>query len=517
MRGMKHLNIGSRLALGFGLLLVLMASALVLSGFRFQGLSHTLSTIVDEDWEKARAVADVDSLTRANARRTMELLLVADASQAQAVRAYMQKNKARIDEALAKLDQLVRLPEGKQALAALKTDRAAYVASFTKVDQLVQAGDREAAVRTLWTETLPAIDKLQVNVDALLALQQRLVDQASANAQADITRTLWTLGTAGLLMLGLGTVAAWWLARSITQPIGRAVAVAEAVANGDLTAEVSSDARDETGRMLQALGAMTRSLRNVVQTVRQGSESIATGTGQIASGTADLSQRTEEQAANLEQTAASMEELSATVRHSAEAARNASALAQTATATARAGGAVVEQVVGTMDDITASSRKIADIIGVIDGIAFQTNILALNAAVEAARAGEQGRGFAVVASEVRSLAQRSAASAREIKTLIQASVEKVEAGSNLVGTAGRTMKEVVSQVAQASDVFAQISAAADEQTKGISQVNEAVTQLDQVTQQNAALVEESAAASDSLSVQAQKLVESVRVFRLAAV
>ncbi len=516
MSSMKNLNIGTRLALGFGLILVLMASALLLSGFQFRGLGHTLSKIVDEDWEKALAVADVDAYTRANARRTMELLLVADASQAQAVRAHMQQNKARIDEALAKLDLLVRLPEGKQALAALKTDRAAYVASFTKVDQLVQAGDREAAVRTLWAETLPAIDKLQVNVDALLALQQRLVDQASANAQADITRTLWSLGTAGLLMLGLGSAAEWWLARSITQPIGRAVAVAEAVARGDLTAEVVSDARDETGRLLQALGSMTSSLRSVVQTVRQGSESIATGTGQIASGTADLSQRTEEQAANLEQTAASMEELSATVRHSADAARNASALAQTATATARAGGAVVEQVVGTMDDITAASRKIADIIGVIDGIAFQTNILALNAAVEAARAGEQGRGFAVVASEVRGLAQRSAASAREIKSLIQASVDKVEAGSNLVGSAGRTMKDLVSQVAQASEVFAQISAAADEQTRGIGQVNEAVTQLDQVTQQNAALVEQSAAASDSLRVQAEKLVESVRVFRLAA-
>ncbi|KPF49533.1 hypothetical protein D621_14860 [beta proteobacterium AAP51] len=514
--GLKNLSIGSRLGLGFGLLLILMASVLLLSGLRFQGLGQTLKRVVDEDWAKALAVADVNALTRANARRTMELLLVTDASQAQAVRAHMKQNKARIDDALSKLDQLIRLPEGKEALAKLKADRAAYVASFTKVEQLVQAGDREAAMRTLWAETLPAIDRLQEHIDGLLALQQRLVDKASADAQADISRTLWTLGTAGLLMLGLGTAAARWLALSISQPIGHAVRVAEAVEKGDLSLAVGSHARDETGRLLQALGSMTDSLRNVVQTVRQGSESIATGAGQIASGTADLSQRTEEQAANLEQTAASMEELSATVRHSAEAARKASALAQTATATARAGGSVVEQVVDTMDEITVASRKIADIIGVIDGIAFQTNILALNAAVEAARAGEQGRGFAVVASEVRGLAQRSAASAREIKTLIQASVERVEAGSNLVGTAGRTMKEVVSQVAQASEVFAQISAAADEQTRGISQVNDAVTQLDQVTQQNAALVEESAAASDSLRVQAGKLVESVRVFRLVA-
>ncbi len=516
MNAIQHLAISTRLALGFGVLLVLMAAALGLSGLRFHDLDRTLTQILDEDWVKAQAVADIDALTRANARRTMELLLVTDAAQAQAVRGHIKKNKARIDEALATLERLVRQDEGKKALAALKSDRAAYVASFSLVDRLVQAGDREAAVRTLLTETLPAIDHLQDDVDALSSLQQKLATEAGAGAQADIRNTLKALGVAGVLMLGLGALAAWWLARSITLPIGRAVAVAEAVAQGDLTVEINSDARDETGRLLQALGAMTRGLRGVVQSVRQGSESIATGSGQIASGTSDLSQRTEQQAANLEETAASMEQLSATVRQSADAARNASDLAQRATATARNGGAVVVQVVSTMDDITAASRKIGDIVGVIDGIAFQTNILALNAAVEAARAGDHGRGFAVVASEVRGLAQRSAASAREIKSLIQASVEKVEAGSALVGTAGRTMQDVVAQVSEASDVFAQISSAVDEQTKGIVQVNEAVTQLDQVTQQNAALVEESAAASESLRVQASKLLESVRVFRLAA-
>jgi methyl-accepting chemotaxis protein len=516
VRFIKHLSIGTRLGLGFGLLLVLMAAALGLSGLRFQDTSHTLHRIVDEDWAKARAVATVDALTRANARRTMELLLVTDATQAQAARGHIRQNKARIDEALSILDRLVRLPEGKAALAGLKTDRAVYVASFTKVDQLLQAGSRDAAVTTLLSETLPAIDRLQANVDALSGLQLKLAEGASHEAQAEIARTQWVLGVAGLMMLGLGAGAAWWLSRSITQPIARAVSVAEAVAAGDLSTDVDSDSRDETGRLLKALGGMTTSLRRVVDAVRQGSEGIATGSGQIASGTADLSQRTEEQAANLQQTAASMEELAATVRQSADAARSASELAIKATATATQGGAVVEQVVSTMDEITVASRRIGEIIGVIDGIAFQTNILALNAAVEAARAGEHGRGFAVVASEVRALAQRSAGSAREIKTLIQASVDRVEAGSQLVGAAGRTMRDVVSQVTQASDVFAQISAAAVEQTKGISQVNEAVTQLDQVTQQNAALVEESAAASDSLSAQAARLVESVRVFRLQA-
>ena len=513
---LKNLSISVRLALGFGSLLVLMALAIGLSSLRFQAASDTLRRIVDEDWAKARAVASIDALTRANARRTMELLLITEAAQAQATRRHIQQNKSGIDAALSTLDRLVRMPEGKAALAALKTDRAAFVASFATVDQGVQSGDRDSATRTLVTETLPALDRLQAHVHVLANLQQRLADEASARAQADIGRTQWLLAIAGLSMLSLGTVAAWWLARSITQPISRAVAVAEAVAAGDLTAEVDSDAHDETGRLLQALGAMTSSLRRVVLSVRQGSESIATGTLQIAGGAADLSQRTEEQAANLQQTAASMEQLSATVRQSADAARNASDLAQQATVTARKGGAVVEQVVGTMDDITAASGKIGDIVGVIDGIAFQTNILALNAAVEAARAGDHGRGFAVVASEVRGLAQRSAASAREIRSLIQASVEKVEAGSALVGAAGCTMRDIVSQVTQASEVFAQISAAAAEQTKGISQVNDAVTQLEQVTQQNAALVEESAAASDSLTTQAARLLESVRVFRLEA-
>jgi methyl-accepting chemotaxis protein len=516
MSSFRDFSIGKRLALGFGLLLAPMVLALGLSGLRFQGLGQTFDQIVHEDWAKARAVADVEALTRANARYTMELVLASDAAQAQAALGHIRQNKGRIDDALATLDRLVRLPEGKAALAALKTDRAAYVASFPKVGQLQQAGSRDEAVSLLLSETLPAIDKLQANIDTLAKLQTTLVDQATTAAQADIRRTQGVLGLAGALMFMLGSAAAWWLARSITQPIGRAVALAEAVAAGDLTAHIDSEARDETGRLLSTLGAMTDSLRRVVQSVRQGSEGIATGSGQIASGTADLSQRTEEQAANLQQTAASMEQLAATVRQSSDAARQASDLAIKATATATQGGEVVGQVVGTMQDITEASRKIGDIVGVIDGIAFQTNILALNAAVEAARAGEHGRGFAVVASEVRALAQRSASSAREIKTLIQGSVEKVEAGSQLVDTAGRTMQDIVTQVWRASEVFAEISAATAEQTKGISQVNDAVTQLDQVTQQNAALVEESAAASGSLSRQAEQLVEAVRVFRLQA-
>jgi methyl-accepting chemotaxis protein len=273
--------------------------------------------------------------------------------------------------------------------------------------------------------------------------------------------------------------------------------------------------RGDHTSLLAGMKAMRDSLAAIVGQVRQSSDSIATGSSQIATGNADLSQRTEEQAANLEQTAASMEELTSTVQNNADTARQAAQLASSASAVAAQGGAVVGEVVNTMEAITASSKKIVDIIGVIDGIAFQTNILALNAAVEAARAGEQGRGFAVVAGEVRSLAQRSAAAAKEIKSLITDSVEKVQTGSQQVGEAGRTMDDIVAQVRRVNDLIAEISSATHEQTEGINQVGDAVTQLDQVTQQNAALVEESSAAAESLSQQAAKLVEAVSVFRLA--
>ncbi|OGB07670.1 MAG: chemotaxis protein [Burkholderiales bacterium RIFCSPHIGHO2_12_FULL_69_20] len=516
MKLIKDLRIGARLGLGFGILLFLMALTLALSSLRLSSLGDAVHRIVHQDWIKAQAAATIDSTTRANARRTLELLLISDPAQQATVRAHIQTNKTTIDEALAQLEQLVYLAEGKALLATLKTDRAAFVASFTQVDRLLQAGQRDAASQLMLRETLPAVDKLQVQARGLSALQMKQANAAGAAVQQDVEQARWVLMLAGAAMLLLGAGAAWWLARTITGPIAQAVAVAEAVAAGDLSSHIEVSTRDETGRLLQALRDMNASLGHVVGEVREGSESIATGASQIATGTADLSQRTEEQAANLQQTAAAMEQLASTVRQSAQTAREASALAVQASATAAHGGEVVGQVVGTMEDITASSRKIGDIIGVIDGIAFQTNILALNAAVEAARAGEQGRGFAVVASEVRSLAQRSAASAREIKQLIQASVETVEAGRHQVGAAGDTMRDIVQQVQRASDMILQISHAANEQTQGIGQVNDAVTQLDQVTQQNAALVEESAAASDSLSSQAARLVESVCRFRLGA-
>jgi methyl-accepting chemotaxis protein len=357
------------------------------------------------------------------------------------------------------------------------------------------------------------------HIDVQFALIDRvftaLADELRARESA-AARNLW--GMAALLAL-LGALCVWVMAavaRSATRSIGEAVRVAQAVAGGDLTSVIHPGARDETGDLLQALKTMNDSLVRIVSQVRQGSENIVTGSSQIATGNADLSQRTEEQASNLEQTAASMEQLTATVQQNADTAQQASTLAHGASSAAVAGGEVVGQVVHTMQDIAASSRRISDIIGVIDGIAFQTNILALNAAVEAARAGEQGRGFAVVAGEVRNLAQRSAEAAKEIKGLINASVERVDAGTELVEQAGQSVSNIVSQVQRVNDLIGAITAASAEQSSGISQVGHAVAQLDQVTQQNAALVEESAAAADSLKHQATVLADVVNVFRLRA-
>ena len=360
----------------------------------------------------------------------------------------------------------------------------------------------------------PSVDPLADVVDklALLQLEGAAAEYAAARKLYDVV--LWATLAASGAVLVLAALVSAGLVRSISGGIDAAVKVAQTVAAGDLGSRIVVERHDEIGTMLRALKHMNESLVAIVGDVRDASESIATGSSQIAQGNTDLSQRTEEQASNLEQTAASMEQLTATVRHNADTARRASELAEGAARVAAQGGEVVGQVVTTMDGITHSSRRITDIIGVIDGIAFQTNILALNAAVEAARAGEQGRGFAVVAGEVRTLAQRSATAAKEIKVLIGQSVGKVENGTRLVGDAGRTMGDIVEQVRRVSELITEISDASDEQSRGIGQIGDAVTQLDQVTQQNAALVEESAAAAESLRVQADSLSRTVSTFRL---
>jgi methyl-accepting chemotaxis protein len=376
------------------------------------------------------------------------------------------------------------------------------------------AGRTEEAVSFLMDKVRPRQARWITVLQTLAGLQAKTSGEYVADSNADYIQSRNVLYGFVALALLSGMLLAWAVTRSITVPIHEAVRIARTAATGDLTGRTRIHRGDEAGELLDALQAMNENLARVVSSVRQGSESIATGTSEIATGNGDLSHRTEQQASSLQQTAASMEQLRATVHNNSETARQASELAERASVAAAKGGSVVGEVVQTMAQITVASKRIADIIGVIDGIAFQTNILALNAAVEAARAGEQGRGFAVVAGEVRSLAQRSATAAREIKSLIGASADSVERGSKLVGNAGTTMNDLVAQVSRVSTLIGEISLATKEQTSGIDQVGDAVADLDRVTQQNAALVEQSAAAAESLKQQAARLLASVSVFKL---
>ena len=388
--------------------------------------------------------------------------------------------------------------------------RKSYLETRDKALAMKKAGDVAQARDFALKEFAPVVDRYNAVADKMVAYQIERSEAQAAEADALIRSYRMAVVVAGVAGLALLVVLSWVLVARIRQSLSEVSGVARRIGEGDLSRPVQVSGRGEVAEMMLAMQQMQASLVRIVGEVRLSSDSIATGSSEIATGNADLSQRTEEQASNLEETAASMEELTSTVKNNADTAHKAAALAGEASHAAVQGGEVVGQVVSPMEEISAASRKITDIISVIDGIAFQTNILALNAAVEAARAGEQGRGFAVVASEVRSLAQRSADAAREIKTLIGASVEKVENGTQLVSEAGRSMEGIVAQVQRVSDLIGEISSATSEQTTGISQVGEAVTQ------QNAALVEHSAAAADSLRHQAAKLAEVVSVFRLAS-
>ena len=511
----KNWKIGARLGLGFGVVLALIATMIVLALGQLTSIGTLSDQIVDEDWAKAEAAANLDAYTRANGLRTMELFFATDKDQTERIHQRLDVNKKNVAASLDVLDKLVSTPEGKALLVKIKDARASYFESFVRVDKLLGEGKKDEATRILIDETLPQLEALKGHVVALGDRQKQLVESRGALIRSGIDAARTTMLATGLTALLLSAVFAWQLTRSITDPIRQAVDVAQTVAAGDLTSHIVIKSSDETGQLLSALKAMNDNLVSVVGTVRYSSESIATASAQIAAGNTDLSQRTEEQAANLEQTAASMEEISSTVNNNADAARQATQLASSASDAVVQGGVAVSQVVTTMEAIAGSSQKIGEIVGVIDSIAFQTNILALNAAVEAARAGEQGRGFAVVAAEVRGLAQRSAAAAKEIKELITDSVEKVKAGGLQATEAGESMNDIVSQVKRVSNLIAEISASTIEQSTGIGQVGDAVSQLDHVTQQNAALVEESAAAADSLSEQAAKLVKAVGVFKLA--
>ena len=509
-----NLSIGTRLTLGFGTVLALLLALTGLSQYELTHIGGINRAITEQTWAKANAINIIDVTTRANARANLELIVNTDPRTAETLFARIDTNRKTIDQALETLRPLFRTEDERQKLRLLEDVRGRYVKSFQGVGALLKRGERDAARQRLLEETLPLLDGLQDRVIEISRIQSAEMVDAGADSQ----RVIDNAGMLNLILSAmavvLGGLFAWRVSKSITAPLAQAVSVAETVARGDLGQPIHAVTRDETGRLLRALHDMQDTLAGAVRTSRAGSETISSAAGQIAAGNTDLSSRTEEQAASLEETAASMEELASTVKQNADNARQANQLAASASEVAQRGGAVVSAVVSTMGDISASSRKISEIVSVIDGIAFQTNILALNAAVEAARAGEQGKGFAVVAGEVRSLAQRSAQAAREVKTLIEASVSKVAEGAGQAENAGTTMQEVVASVKRVTDIMGEIAAASQEQASGIEQVNRAVSQMDEVTQQNAALVEEAAAAAGSMQDQAHALVRAVGVFRL---
>ncbi|BEP96979.1 methyl-accepting chemotaxis protein (plasmid) [Acidovorax sp. A79] len=422
--------------------------------------------------------------------------------------------RASIAKELPTLTDLIRSEKGKEILARMQQHRTGFLGLGDEYISLIQKGERDEALKLLQDRLRPVQLEYQKTIQEQVDYQAQVTAAAGERAEAaarSLERDVWITGA---IAVGLAIFLAITIIRSIIRPLAQAVEAADRVANGDLSGHISVKTTDETGQLLSALHRMQQSLVNTVSAVRQNAEGVASASSQIASGNNDLSARTEQQASALEETAASMEELGSTVRQNADNAREANQLAVNASTVAVQGGDVVAEVVETMKGINDSSKQIADIISVIDGIAFQTNILALNAAVEAARAGEQGRGFAVVAGEVRSLAGRSADAAKEIKSLITASVERVEQGTLLVDKAGATMTEVVTSIRRVTDIMGEISAASSEQSAGVGQVGEAVTQMDQVTQQNAALVEEMAAAASALDAQAGELVRAVAVFKL---
>ena len=520
---LSQMTLGTRLYAGFGLILAVMAVVTVVAVFEVQAIDTALRANSEEHVAIQRFAINFRGSAHDRAIATRDVVLSANPGD-------RQKEVAAIDtlakfyaDSAGPLEKLIGTAGDSAELGrlygAIRDIEAQSVATTKAIIAAVDKGDAATAQKLLWTQAKPQYVQWLTSINKLIDFEEVRVQEKNKLAIALAANFRAVMLTALLLALGCGIGLALVIARSIVGQLGAEPDVlgnaARRVAGGDLN-PVPGAAQAPAGSVLASLGAMQASLAQVVGQVRHASDSIATGSVEIASGNSDLSHRTELQASNLQQTAASMEQMNVTVKSNADTARQATQLATSASVAAEKGGAVVSRVVATMDDITTSSKKIADIIGVIDGIAFQTNILALNAAVEAARAGEQGRGFAVVASEVRNLAQRSAEAAKEIKSLIGKSVEKVEAGSKLVGDAGASMEDIVAQVTRVSALIGEISASTLEQTSGIGQVSAAVTQLDQSTQQNAALVEQSAAAAESLKAQAQQLVQAVAVFKLSS-
>ena len=516
MNLLKSLKIGRRLMLAFVAVLALTCVVGAFSINRIAQVNAATSELAGQWLVAMRAMGEYSATLSAIRRAEVAHLMAASADERTAQERRIDAIRAKAALTWHRYLGTLATDDERRSATEIQQRQAVYYAALDQVLAASRAGDADQAKALYGTRSSAAFNAIATAL--IKAVDEVSQGGAAAYEQSQLAYAQTQRAVVGMVAAAvlIGAFLAWSISRSITGPIRVAVKVAQRVAAGDLGSRIRIDGSDETAQLLGALRQMNAGLTRIVTQVRDSSDSIGTGSAQIATGNADLSQRTEEQASNLQQTAASMEQLTATVRHNADTASAATQLASSASLAAARGGEVVGRVVSTMEDIAASARRIADISGVIDGIAFQTNLLALNAAVEAARAGEQGRGFAVVASEVRSLAQRSANAAREIKSLIGESVANVETGTELVGDARSTMGEIVAQVRRVSDLIGEIGAASSEQSTGIGQVGDAITQLDQVTQQNAALVEESAAAAESLKCQAEQLSRVVAAFQLAS-
>ena len=514
MNLLRNVSIGVRLGLGFAVILLFSMVITGISVWRLHDVAVATRTMMELPLAKERYISDWYAKIDSGVRRTTAIARSSDTTLGAYFAEEAKQSSVVSGELQKKIEALISSPEEKELFRLVSEQRKVYLDSRAQVSKLKADGQEAEAAQAFQGIFVPGSTKYLKVVNDMLQHQRASIDATAREIDAVAKTSRNLLLTLAVLALGFGVVCAWLLTTGIVRPLRTAVEIARKVADGDLTAQIDASAKDETGQLLLALKDMNTSLLNIVSEVRSGTDSIATSSTQIAAGNQDLSSRTEEQAGSLEETASSMEELTSTVKQNADNARQANQLAASAAQVAVKGGEVVAQVVGTMESINSSSNKIVDIISVIDGIAFQTNILALNAAVEAARAGEQGRGFAVVASEVRNLAQRSASAAKEIKTLIGASVEQVNAGSMLVAQAGSTMNDIVDSVQRVSDIITEITAASSEQSVGIDEINRAIGQMDAVTQQNAALVEESAAAAESMQHQAHSLAQVVSVFKL---
>lgn len=513
----SSMKLSTRLGLGFAVVLALLVLISGIGILKLYTLRGEIDLVVDDRMPKINAATEIINANYEIATLTRNVLLTKDIQQARKEADAIPARRETVKKSLEKLEAGLKTEEGKRLLAGVMAARAKYGPALDEFVKLVNSNERERAHELLTTKMDKAHEEYIVAVDKLIEFLTDLAKKNGQEAGSQAQVASWTIVVASLIAIVLAIVVALMIIRKVTAQLGGepdyAAEVVKTIAGGDLSRKIQTRPGDESS-LLASMKAMQENLKQTISQIKESVETINTAAQEIAAGNSDLSQRTEEQASSLEETASSIEELTSTVKQNADNAAHANTLAHNASEIAIKGGEVVGNVVDTMSGINEASRKIVDIISVIDGIAFQTNILALNAAVEAARAGEQGRGFAVVAGEVRNLAQRSAAAAKEIKLLINDSVDRVEGGSKLVEEAGQTMAEVVSSVRRVSEIINEISNASMEQSTGIEQVNQAIAQMDQVTQQNAALVEEAAAAAESLEDQAQNLAEAIAVFKM---